>query len=57
LHVDGEILIVALYVDDLVIIGSNVDLILSLKKQLADTFEMIDLGMLHFFGHPSLGNG
>jgi hypothetical protein len=38
-----------LYVDDLVITRSNVDLILGLKKQLADTFEMTDLGLLHFF--------
>ena len=30
---------------DLVIIGSNVDFILGLKNQLADTFEMTDLGM------------
>jgi hypothetical protein len=49
LHVNGETFIVALYVDDLVIIGSNVDMILGLKKQLTDTVEMIDLGLLHFF--------
>lgn len=49
LHTKDEILIVALYVNDLVIIGSNVDLILGLKKQLANTFEMTDPGLLHFF--------
>jgi hypothetical protein len=49
LHVNDETLIVALYVDDLVITGSNVNLILGLKKQLANTFEMIDLGLLHLF--------
>jgi hypothetical protein len=38
-----------LYVDDLVIIGSNVNLILDLKKQLAYTFERTGIGLLHFF--------
>ena len=36
-----------LYVDDLVITVNNVNLILGLKKQLANTFEIIDLE--HFF--------
>ena len=49
LHVNGDTLIVALYVDDLVTIGNNVNLIFSLKKQLADTFEMTYLGIFHFF--------
>ena len=49
LHVHGDTLIVALYVDDLVIIGNNVNLIFGLKKKLADTFEMTELGLLHFF--------
>ena len=38
-----------LYVDDLVIIGNNANLILGLKKQLVDTFEMTDLCILCFF--------
>jgi len=36
-------------VDDLVNTGSNLNLILGLKKQLVDKFEMIDLGMFHLF--------
>ena len=48
-HVYGDTLIVALYVDGLLITGNNVNLILGLQKQLADTFEMIDLGLLHLF--------
>jgi hypothetical protein len=48
-HVNGETLIVTLYVDDLVIIGINANLILGLKKRLEDTFEMIYLGILHLF--------
>lgn len=42
-------MIIVLYVDDLVITGNHHDIILLLKRQLADTFEMIDLGILHFF--------
>jgi len=49
LHVHGDTLIIALYVDDLIITRNNVDLILGLKKQLDDTFEMTGLGLLHFF--------
>ena len=41
--------IIEFYVYDLVIIGNNVDLLFGLKKQLIDTFEMNDLGLLHFF--------
>ena len=49
LHVHDHTLIVELYVDDLDITGNNANLILVLKKQLADTFEMADVGLLHFF--------
>jgi hypothetical protein len=42
-------LIIVVYVDDLVITGNNIDLILILKKQLVDSFYMIDLGILHDF--------
>jgi len=37
-----------LYVDDLFITGNHAELILGLKKQLVDTFEMTDLDLLHF---------
>jgi hypothetical protein len=42
------ILIVALYVNDLVITSGSANLILGLKKQLTDTFEMIDLNLVAF---------
>ena len=42
LHVHSDTLIIALYVDDLIITGNNVNMILGLKKQL-------DLGLFHFF--------
>ena len=49
LHVRGDTLIVVVYVNDLVITGNDLDLILGLKRQLVATFEMIDLGLLHCF--------
>ena len=38
-----------LCVVDLVINGNNVNMILGLKKQLVDIFEMGNLGILHLF--------
>eukprot|EP01018_Ginkgo_biloba_P040026 Gb_26864 [translate_table: standard] len=38
-----------LYVDDLLITGNDVSMILDLKKDLQMNFEMIDLGLLHYF--------
>lgn len=45
----GDTLIVALYVRDLVIIGNTVNLILSFKKRIIDSFEMNKLSLSHFF--------
>ena len=42
-------MIVVVYVDDLVLIGSNTDAIFILKSQLDDTFEMKNLGLIHLF--------
>jgi hypothetical protein len=42
-------LIVVVYVGDLVITGNNTNLFLRLKKQHVDSFDMIDLGILHYF--------
>lgn len=49
MHMNDVILIIALYVDDLIITSSNGDLILGLKKQMKNTFEIYDFGLLHFF--------
>jgi hypothetical protein len=49
LHTNGDTLIVVVYVDDLLITDTNNDLILRFKKQLVDSFDMIDLGTLHYF--------
>jgi hypothetical protein len=49
LHTNGDTLIVVVYVDELLITGNNNDLILRLKKQLVDSFEMTYLGTLQYF--------
>ena len=46
--VEGKLLIIVLYVDDLIFIGYE-KLILSCKADLANEFEMKDLGLLHYF--------
>ena len=46
--VEGKILIIRLYVDDLILIGDE-QLIHSCKADLAKEFEMKDLGLLHYF--------
>eukprot|EP00253_Pinus_taeda_P016046 PITA_16046 len=46
--VEGKLLIIVLYVDDLILMGDEL-LILSCKKDLATEFEMKDLGLLHYF--------
>eukprot|EP00253_Pinus_taeda_P021878 PITA_21878 len=46
--VEGKLLIILLYVDDLILTGDEL-LILSCKKDLATEFEMKDLGLLHYF--------
>jgi len=44
-----EILIIVLYVDDLILTGSQLISIQKLKENLKNEFEMIDLGLLHYF--------
>ena len=50
-HRGSYITILAVYVDDIVIIGDDVEEITCLTKRLGDTFEVKDLGQLrHFLG-------
>jgi hypothetical protein len=42
-------LIVVVYVDDIIITGNTNSLSFRLKKQCVDSFDMTDLGTLHYF--------
>eukprot|EP00253_Pinus_taeda_P036492 PITA_36492 len=46
--VDGKLLIIVLYVDDLILIGDD-ELIKPCKKDFAREFEMKDMGLMHYF--------
>jgi hypothetical protein len=45
---EGNVSLISLYVDDLIIIGSACKLIEEIKIQLSQEFEMKDLGELHY---------
>ena len=47
-HTGDDILFVVVYVDDLIITGSSTHLINEIKQDLCNTFDMIDLGLLHY---------
>ncbi|GLJ07318.1 hypothetical protein SUGI_0064280 [Cryptomeria japonica] len=49
LRQDDSHLILVLYVDDLIIIGSTSSIISKVKSALHDRFAMTDLGLLHYF--------
>ena len=42
-------IIIAIYVDDLLITGSNLSIINNIKQFLDDKFSIKDLGLLHYF--------
>ena len=46
--VDGNLSIIVLYVDDIILTGDE-KLITSCKEDLAREFEMKDMGLLHYF--------
>lgn len=46
---EGDLLILVLYVDDLILTGSSSSMIRSVQRALMEQFEMTDLGLLHFF--------
>ncbi|XP_027767917.1 uncharacterized protein LOC114074248 [Solanum pennellii] len=48
-HNRGEILVVSLYVDELLITGSSEKLLDEFKKDMMDAFEMSDLGPMTYF--------
>ena len=46
---EGEIFIVAVYVDDIILGGKSESKLMEVKKELSKTFEIKDLGPLHHF--------
>jgi hypothetical protein len=46
---DNDMLLVGVYVDDLIIVGSSIRVIDTFKDQMKDKFRMIDLGALSFY--------
>ena len=54
--VDGEIVIILLYVDDLLLTGVE-DQIEECKKQLTTKFDMKDLGLMHYYLGPEFWQG
>lgn len=46
---NGNTLVVAVYVDDLLVTGTNVDIIEEFKKQMSNMFEMRNLGKLTYY--------
>jgi len=47
-HIGDDILFVVDYVDDFIITGSSTHLIHGIKQDLCSTFDMTDLGLLHY---------
>ena len=47
--VDGQLVILVLYVDDLILTSSHAKLINYVKSSLEKKFDMTDLGYLHYF--------
>nr|ABW74566.1 integrase [Boechera divaricarpa] len=45
----GDILVVCLYVDDMIYMGSSASLVSEFKASMMEKFEMTDLGLLYFF--------
>ncbi|XP_031249322.1 uncharacterized protein LOC116107157 [Pistacia vera] len=47
---EDDVMIISLYVDDLLVIGSNQAQVLEFKKSMHSEFEMTDLGEMSYFG-------
>ena len=47
--IDGDVLLVAVYVDDLLITGSKTEMIDGFKGNMSNKFEMSDLGLLTYY--------
>jgi Reverse transcriptase (RNA-dependent DNA polymerase) len=47
--VDNIIIVVLVYVDDIIIIGNNLDEIRKVKTKLRELFDIKDLGLMKYF--------
>jgi hypothetical protein len=47
-HIGNHFIYVVLYVDDMLLVGNNMDVIKEVKSQLSSKFEMKDLGAANF---------
>ena len=47
--VDGKIVILIVYVDDIILTGDDIDGLEKLKRVLANEFEVKDIGFLRYF--------
>ena len=48
-HLEVEVIILVLYVDDLILMGSSSSMLQDIQCALMDQFEIIDFGLLHYF--------
>ena len=48
-HYEGDILVISLYVDDLLVTGNNAALIDEFKLEIMKVFQMTDLGLMTYF--------
>lgn len=49
LHKSNQVLIVGVYVDDLIVTGTNEELVNEFKKRMLNIFDMSDLGILSYY--------
>ncbi|XP_057990694.1 uncharacterized mitochondrial protein AtMg00810-like [Hevea brasiliensis] len=48
-NINGESLVVSIYVDDMLVTGSKIELIQKFKYEMEKVFEMTDLGVMKYF--------
>jgi hypothetical protein len=47
--INNDVLVISLYVDDLIVTGSNIQQVEEFKQKMMQVFEMTDLGLISFF--------
>ena len=54
--INNDVLLISLYVDDLLVTGSNTQQVEEFKQNMMQVFEMTDLGLMSFFFFFRNGN-